>query len=135
AQIALLASDFAAAERDARAAIEALSAAPPLRAGAIAVLSRSLLGQGRAGEALVAASEAFTLLSFLGTIEEGESLVRLAYAEALAANGEEASFRQAIASAREQLLTRAARISDLTWRERFLNSVPDNAQTLTLWGS
>jgi tetratricopeptide (TPR) repeat protein len=135
AQIALLASDLCAAELDARAAIEALSAAPPLRAGAVAILGRALLGQGRAGEALVAAREAFTLLSSLGTIEEGESLVRLVYAEALAANGEEADFCEAIASAREQLLARAARISDPAWRERFLTSVPDNAQTLSLWRS
>jgi eukaryotic-like serine/threonine-protein kinase len=132
AQIALLASDFGAAERDARAAIEALSAALPLRAGAGAVLAQALLGQGRAGEALVAAREAFALLSSLGSIEEGESLVRLVYAEALAANGEEAGFIEAIVSAREQLLARAARISDPAWRERFLSSVPENARTLEL---
>jgi eukaryotic-like serine/threonine-protein kinase len=132
AQIALLASDFRAAERDARAAIEALSATPPLRAGAVAVLSRALLGQGRAGEALIAADEAFALLSSLGSIEEGESLVRLSYAEALAANGKDADFCEAITDAREKLLARAARISDPAWRERFLASVPDNAQTLAL---
>lgn len=37
-----------------------------------------------------------------------------------------------ITEARERLLTRAAKISDLRWRERFLTQVPDNAQTLAL---
>lgn len=64
--------------------------------------------------------------------EEGEALVRLVYAEALIAGGKESNFCVVITEARERLLTRAAKISDLRWRERFLSQVPDNAQTLAL---
>jgi tetratricopeptide (TPR) repeat protein len=132
AKIELLSLDPGAAEREARAAAEALVAAAPLRAGALAVLARALLAQGRAAEALEAAHEAFSLLETLGTIEEGEALVRLVYAEALAANGKQPEFIAAVSAARDRLLTRAAKISDPVWRERFLTSVPDNAQTLSL---
>lgn len=132
AKIELLAGDPAAAERHAVAAAEALRAAPPLRASACAVLARALLDLGCAAEALSAAREANALLESLGTIEEGESLVRLVHAEALAANGEDAAFARAIAAARGRLLERAAKIREPTWRERFLTCVPDNARTLSL---
>jgi tetratricopeptide (TPR) repeat protein len=131
AQIALLAGDFAEAEQEARAAAEALRVAPPLRAGALSVLARALLAQGRAAEALVCAREAFSQLETLGSLEEGESMVRLAYAEALAALGAERS-AAAASGARARLLERAARISDPAWREQFLRSVPENARTLAL---
>ena len=141
AQIAVLAGDFAAAEREAGLAAEALRAAPPLRAGALSVLARALLAQGRAAEALEVAREAFSQLETLGSIEEGESMVRLVYAEALAAQGaqgaqgaESPGALVAAVSARDRLLTRAARISDPAWRERFLQHVPENARTLALGG-
>ena len=136
AQIAVLAGDFAAAEREASVAAEALRAAPPLRAGALSVLARALLAQGRAAEALEVAREAFSQLETLGSIEEGESMVRLVYAEALAAlSASSFEAAAAAAAARERLLARAARISDPAWRERFLRHVPENVRTLTLAGA
>jgi hypothetical protein len=39
---------------------------------------------------------------------------------------------RAIAEARDQLLARAAKIGDPVWRERFLASVGENAETLAL---
>jgi hypothetical protein len=105
---------------------------PPLRAGALAVLARILLAQGQAEDALKAAREAHTLLESLGTIEEGEVMVRLVYAETLAANGHTESFAQAITSARDRLLARANRIRDPAARERFLTAILDNARTLAL---
>jgi tetratricopeptide (TPR) repeat protein len=132
ARIELLAGDGAAAEREARAAADALMAAPPLRAAALAVLARSLLAVRRTDEALEAAHEAFSLLESLGSLEEGEALVRLVYAETLTAGGKEGDFFAVITEARERLLTRAVRIGDQRWRERFLTQVPDNAQTLAL---
>jgi tetratricopeptide (TPR) repeat protein len=132
AKISILCGDLSAAERESRTAVDLLVATPPLRAGALAVLARALLGQGRSTEALEAAREASALLESLGTIEEGESLVRLVYAEALAADGKEADFVVAITAARDHLLARAAKISDPVWRARFLTGVPDNAQTITL---
>src|SRR5262245_9561692 len=80
-------AELASAEREARAAVDSLSGVPPFRAAALAVLGRVLLAQGRAGDALIVAREAHTLLESLGTIEEGEVMVRLVYAEALAATG------------------------------------------------
>jgi tetratricopeptide (TPR) repeat protein len=124
-EVALLAGDNAVAERHARAAFEILAVAPPLRASAMAMLARAMLRQGRTAEALTAAEEALARVS-----DEGESLVRLVYAEALAAVGHTSEAERAFAAAREHLLTQAARISDPVWRESFLTRVPDNAAIL-----
>src|SRR6185436_9080772 len=99
AKIAFLSGDPAGAEREARAAADALEDVPPLRANAVAALARALLAQGRPEEALAAA----------GATDESE---------------------KALVSAREHLMSRAAKISDPKWRERFLTCVPDNARTL-----
>ncbi|HVV53164.1 MAG TPA: hypothetical protein VHO06_26135, partial [Polyangia bacterium] len=64
--------------------------------------------------------------------EEGESTVRLTYAEALAASGAAAEAQAALAVARQRLLARADRIADLGWRQRFLHEVPANARLLAL---
>ena len=135
AKIALLSGDLALAERAAREAAELLAIAPPLRPVARAVEARALLGQGRAEEALSAAREAFSALVSLGALEEGEALVRLVHAEALAATGAAEAFREAIVAARDELSLRAAKIRDAAWRERFLAAVPDNARTLALAAS
>jgi tetratricopeptide (TPR) repeat protein len=134
AKIALLSGDLPTAESEARAASEALRVAPPLRAGAVASLARVYLAEGRPEEALLAAREAFETLEELGMIEEGESLVRLVYAEALSAAGLRKDFLAAITDARKKLLERAEKISDPEWRGRFLTAVPDNARTLELAG-
>jgi tetratricopeptide (TPR) repeat protein len=132
AELELLAGDLAVAEPEARAAVDALSGVPPLRAGALAVLARILLAEGRADDALRAAREAHTLLESLGTIEEGEAMVRLVYADALAANGHTDAFARAIAAARDHLLAKASRIRDPAGRQRFLTAIADNARTLAL---
>jgi hypothetical protein len=132
AKIAVLSGDLDAAEPEARTAVGALEIAPPLRAAALAVLARSLIGLGRTAEAVAAAGEAHTILESLGGIEEGESLVRLVYAEAFAASGDLTAFAAAIESARDRLMMRAEKISVRAWRERFLHGVPDNARTLEL---
>jgi tetratricopeptide (TPR) repeat protein len=134
AKIALLSGDPSAAEREASTAVRLLQIAPPLRAAAVAVLARALLEQGRATEALPVARDAFATLEALGMIEEGDSLVRLVHAEALAAVGRSEEFAKAIACACAHLRARAAKISDAAWRERFLAAVPDNARTLALAG-
>ncbi|AKT40051.1 serine/threonine-protein kinase PknK [Chondromyces crocatus] len=132
AEIAFLSGDLVAAEREARAAAETLKVAPSLRASAVALLSRALLAQGRTAEALLSAREAHAALQELGSLEEGEALVRLAYAEALEATGASSDAASVLATAREHLLSRAAKISDLRWRDSFLTQVPDNARTLSL---
>ncbi|AUX44235.1 protein kinase [Sorangium cellulosum] len=131
ARIALIARDYEGAEREARTAAEILQSAPPLRAAAVAARAKALLGMGRFDEGLSAAGEAFSMLRAIGAIEEGESAVRLVYAEALAANGMEGDCAAVIGAARERLMERAGKISDPVWRERFL-TLPDNQRTLVM---
>ncbi|WP_437718424.1 protein kinase [Sorangium sp. So ce448] len=128
AKIALLSGDAATAEREARAAEAALHVAPRLRAAAVAVRARALLAAGDVAAALGAARAAFGELAALGSLEEGESLVRLAYAEALAASGAHGEASAVLSEARELLLARARRIADPRRRERFLTAVPENAR-------
>jgi tetratricopeptide (TPR) repeat protein len=120
------------AEVEARRAIDELEVAPPLLPCAHATLAQVLLSRGSLPEALRSASRAVELLESLGTIEEGESLVRLMIAEAHAANGDQEAARAAILAARERLLTCADKITDPSLRESFLACVPENARTLEL---
>jgi tetratricopeptide (TPR) repeat protein len=106
--------------------------APPLRALAWATLARIELSRGAAREALEAAEAAYAILASPGGLEEGESLVRLAWAEALEAAGRHEEARAALAAAAERLRARADRISAPEVRERFLTAVPENARTLEL---
>ncbi|WP_437479425.1 protein kinase [Sorangium sp. So ce1014] len=131
ARVLLLAGEPALAEVESQAA-EALARAVPERLpAAIAARARALLELGRAGEALAATTEALSLLESGRRDEEG-FLVRLVHAEALAAAGQRAEAKGAIALARNGLLVRAGRISDPAWRERFLSDVPDHARILAL---
>ncbi|MGK4003495.1 tetratricopeptide repeat protein [Sorangium sp. So ce1036] len=132
ANIYVVMGDLEVAEREARAAVALSPVAPTLGVQAFAVLARALLGLGRIDEAVRTAAEANSILASFGTLEEGESLVRLTFAEALAASGRHEEAAAAIAAARTALLARADKLSDPTWRERFLRDVPDNARTLEL---
>jgi eukaryotic-like serine/threonine-protein kinase len=132
AEVELCAGDSIAAERESREALSLLPGIPARRAVALATLASALLAQGRRDEALREASEAYATLSALGSIEEGEAMIRLAYAEALAAAGEHAKARAAIVEARERLLARAACIRDPAWREPFLSRIPEHARTIAL---
>ncbi|MFO0586480.1 MAG: protein kinase [Polyangiaceae bacterium] len=123
--------DLASAEREARLAVET-APAPPLRAHALAALSQILLSRGRRDVAFTFAAEAKAILDQLGAIEEGESLVRLAHAEAALETGQKDA-HEAAADAREHLLARAAKIADPALRRSFLENVPENARTLALW--
>ncbi|MFO0602143.1 MAG: protein kinase [Polyangiales bacterium] len=119
------------AEREARAAAEALVSVPPLRAHALGVLSRAVLAGSadRATEALALAEEA---LASAEGMDEGEALVRLAHAEALAACGHHDAARRAFTDAAGRLRERAGRIADPSRRARFLQDVAENARTLAL---
>jgi hypothetical protein len=123
-------ADLDGAEREARAAVSLLAGNGPARAYALSTLSRVLLARGNVEEALAAANEA--MIDALGGIEEGESAVLLAHAEALFAHGEAGAAAMAIARARARLLTRAERIDDQARRASFLSRVPDNARMLAL---
>ncbi|WP_437669162.1 protein kinase domain-containing protein [Sorangium sp. So ce131] len=136
AEVSMLAGDIARAEQEARRGCEILADFPPLIPCAEATLARVLLAGGRAAEALEAARRAdeaaSALAASLGHLEEGESLIYLAHAEALEACGAREEARSAIANARERLLSRAARITNPAWRASFLENVPEHARTLAL---
>jgi len=135
-RILLAAGDAAAAEAEARKVTTAAASPPPLRASGLASLTRALLAQGRAGEAVVAAAEAVGLLASLGAVEDFEALIGLAHAESLFASGDHTGARAAITEACRRVLARAARLREPA-RTRFLEAVPDNARCLGLaraWG-
>lgn len=136
--ITAMRGDHAEASRIARHAASMLHVAPPLRAHALATRARCLLEQGLRDEALTVATEALEQLESLGGIEEGEAAVRLVYAEALEHAGKPDQARAHMAVALARLEQRAMRITDVTWRERFLNEVAENRRTVELaraWGT
>ena len=87
AEILIAGGDYAGAEREAAAAIATLAGAPSLQVAALGVSSRARLGRGDVEGALEAARAAHEALERLGEIEEGESMVRLAFAEAFEQSG------------------------------------------------
>ena len=132
ATIAELAGDLDAAEREARAAVEALASVPPVRCYALAILAHVLLQRNKTPEALQHAQESMRLLEQLGQIEEGESAVRLIHAEVHHQLGQVDTAKASIEAARDRLLARSAKIRDSEWRRCFLENVRENARTLAL---
>jgi tetratricopeptide (TPR) repeat protein len=127
-----LSGEHAAAAREALAVAEDRANTPSFRALAQAVLADARLAEGgaRVAEALAAAEAAMSTLTSLDGIEEGEALIRVVYAESLAASGDREGARAAVAEARERLLARAAKVRDPELRRSFLERVPENARTL-----
>ncbi len=132
AMILQRAGDLDAAAKQAQEGFALAPAASPAQVHSGAVLARIRLWQGRAGEALEVARAAMDLLTTLGGIDEGEALLRLTYAEALAACGDRAPAQAAIRAAGARLRARAERISDPELRRSFLAAVPENARTIEL---
>ncbi len=128
ARILLLACDLDGAESEARAALTLLESLPPLRPAALATLAEVLRTRGQPDQALATAREAAAGVD----IEEGETLVRLALARALDESGDRAAARAAIATARDRLLGRAAKIRDPAAREKMLRNDPERVETLAL---
>jgi serine/threonine protein kinase/tetratricopeptide (TPR) repeat protein len=104
----------------------------PIVPYAYAVLARALAGLGDPSGSLHAAMEGVRILETLSGTENGEALLRLAYAEALFATGDRGSAREAILLGRERLLARARRVKDEDWRQSLLANVPEHARTLEL---
>lgn len=129
-----VANDQAAAEREARAAIERLQGSRYYNAGAQALLAMALVDQGRAPEALPFADAAMTTLRELGGAVEGELIIHLAWAEALGSTGDEARAKVAIKEARERLMTKAKRIGDPERRKAFLTHIREHGRILARAG-
>jgi tetratricopeptide (TPR) repeat protein len=120
------------AEAEARRALDLDEATSQTRLAALARLAEVRLARGGVDEAIDHARRCLDLADSVGGMKEGETLLRLVYAEALAANGDRAAAADAIRVARERLLARAARIADPARREGFLGRVPESARTLEL---
>jgi tetratricopeptide (TPR) repeat protein len=136
AAILAVAGDVEQAEAYARSAVDVLGAHPPAKICALGVLADVLLRRGRAAEALSVSREGMALLDTLGTVEEGEALLRLAHAEALDASGDRDAARAVLATAARHLEERASRISP-RYRDTFLGSVREHARIRELqaaWG-
>ncbi len=130
AEIELHAGELDAAEQAATRAVELLEASPPSHAYAQAVLAEVLLARAQNERALLVATEAQALLDKLANVDEGEAIIRLAYAEALDAAGEPERARAAFAVAAQRLLSRGERIESDELRQGFLEQVPVNRKTL-----
>jgi tetratricopeptide (TPR) repeat protein len=139
ATLAMLLCDakaFDEAERVARQSIE-VAGPHPSRIRSLGTLGAVLVASGRVAEALEPARESYTRLLEVGSIDDGESLVRLTYAQALDALGDRAAARDVIATAHARLLERASKIQDPSIRNSMLRRVRENAQIADLakaWG-
>jgi predicted ATPase len=132
ARIATMSGDLEASAELSRVIASDPAVAPSFRVVALSVLADARLAQGRAAEGLEAAREAMSILEAIGSIDEGEALIRVVFAAALEATGDAVAARTAIAEARGHLLERADKIADPARRRSFLERVPDNARTLEL---
>ncbi len=138
ALIYLLKGDLEAAERAADRCLTSLHAFPPHRPRSLATSARIRLEQRRPHEARAFATEAMAALEAQGSVEDGEALIRLTYAEALHADGAPDEARAAILEARARVLRTAEKIRDPALQRSFLERVPENARTLALaaeWSS
>jgi tetratricopeptide (TPR) repeat protein len=124
--------DLEGAEREARAAAEALAGAPAMVGDALAMLADVQRKRGNAAEALATAERAMASLEAAGKTVIGEAAIRLAHAEALEAAGERDRARAALATARDRVLTRAKTLTDPELRSAFLEGVTEHARTLEL---
>src|SRR5690606_17120895 len=95
-----------------------------------ATLARVLLPVERPGDAVRYAEHAYEQLQQLELALEGESLTRLAYAEALWGCGRTPEALRAIEDARVDLLERADRLGAADARHAFLRYVPENVTIL-----
>jgi len=123
--------DATAAEAEAAGAAATLTAIATSRADALAARARALLVLGRAEEALRDAESAHAVLAELGSVDDGETRIRLAYVEALAASGD-ARLAPALAETVAKIEDRARRLADPELRRFFLERVPENARVLAL---
>jgi tetratricopeptide (TPR) repeat protein len=132
ARISLALGALEQAEREAQVAVEITSSSHVLNALAQAVMAQVLLRTERPVEALATVTRGKELLDSLGTIEDGDALIRLVYAEALHAVGDLDGARAALSAAQASILRDAQRIRDDELRSSFLNNVPEHARILAL---
>ncbi|MEM9462239.1 MAG: protein kinase [Myxococcota bacterium] len=110
------------------AALELLEDHPASRLIALATRAQILMRIGDRAESLLDARDAIKGLGSIGRVMEGESFIRLTWAEALWANERLDEAREAIVAARANLVERAERIVHEELRHSFRTNVPENAR-------
>jgi len=129
------AGDNSAAEEEELRALPLLEHSPPYRAALMAFMTLTLIHKGASPDAISnAGNEAKRLLDEIGSVFEGEALIRVAYAEALYAVGDVEGSKLAIAAARDRLLARAAKIKNPEYKRTFINVVREHMRTLARAG-
>ena len=131
AEILLLAGQAEPAAAIAQQAAGLLAAFPPTQAYAMAVQASALLQLDRPSEALQVATAAMELFEKLGAIEEGESLLRLTWAQACLDNGQTERGKEGLLAAAVRLEARA-RALPRALRVGFLSSSPARRKTFEL---
>jgi tetratricopeptide (TPR) repeat protein len=124
--------DWERAAEETRQALTLTVSAHPLRLLSLAVHAAAQNALGHRERALELYTEAEPLLASPLGNEEGDALIRLVRAEALAARGELDAARETIRVGKARLLERAAALRDPAMRTTFLQNVPENAQTFAL---
>lgn len=132
AEIAERRGDGKGAEVLLRAALATAEPYPPVRAYALAAMAKLLLGERNVPKAYALAKEAMDLLEDLDGVEEGESLIRLVHAQVLDATRRHRSANAHLAAARQRIMERARRVTDVDLRRSFLESIPENRATLDM---
>ncbi len=130
ARIALGGGDPLEAEQHARRGVELLERESGSKIVGLATLAQVLLFVDRPADALAYAEQALAQLGELELVLEGESLTRLAHAEALWACRRVPDAIQAIQAARANLFQRADRVGSSDAQRSFLRHVPENAAIL-----
>ncbi len=132
AEVALHAGDLAAAERDARAALERVRSYGVGNLSIQILLAAVLLAGGRVAEAVDLVREPLAALEAQGGRGFRAARTRLVAARVFAAAGRPDEARRTLRVARSALLARAAKIGDAGRFRSFLSDVPENAETLAL---
>jgi eukaryotic-like serine/threonine-protein kinase len=130
ARIALQGGDPLEAEQHARRGVELLERESGSKIVALATLAQVLLFVERPHDALGYAEQALEQLEGLELVLEGESLTRLAHAEALWGCKRVPEALYAIEAARNNLLERAVRVGANDAHESFLQRVAENVMIL-----
>lgn len=127
--------DSVRAEEEELRALPLLEHSPPHRAALLGFITLTRVALGAPGELTYeAGAEAMRLLEQVGGVAEGEALIRLAWAEGLAAKGDMDGARVAIAAARGRLLARAAKMKSAEYKRSFLGVVREHVRTLARAG-
>jgi eukaryotic-like serine/threonine-protein kinase len=129
-----IAKDHAGAEDEILRALPLLERMPPYRAALLGLMALALADKGDNDSAYLAGSEAMRIFEQVGGTVEGESVIRVAYAEALFAKGDVEGAKNAIRIARDRLLERANRIKNPEWRKNFIGTIQEHNRTLARAG-